>query len=59
MSGVKFTANITKHELNEANKRMDELLAAGPHAVAAHYDRDDDRVVIDLNSGITLSSAIS
>ena len=31
------------------------MLASIPHAVAAHYDRQADRIVVALNTGIDLS----
>lgn len=47
-------ANITEHELHEANTRMKKRLSEGPYAVAAHYDRATDRIVIELDTGIEM-----
>jgi hypothetical protein len=38
-----------------ANDRAEEMKRTFPHAVAARYDREGDRVVIDLSSKLTLS----
>jgi len=38
-----------------ANKRAHEWRKTLPHAVAAHYDRASGRMVIDLNSKLTIS----
>jgi hypothetical protein len=38
-----------------ANERGKELQKAFPQAVSAHYDRASGRVVIDLNSKLTVS----
>ena len=38
-----------------ANRRASDLQASVPRAVAAHYDRRNDRVVIELSSKVTIS----
>jgi hypothetical protein len=42
----------TRDEFDVANRRGKELQAAIPKAVAAHYDRRSERVVIRLSSGL-------
>ena len=44
-----------KDEFEAANQRAADVLATTPTAVAAHYDRRTDRVVIDLSSRLTVS----
>jgi len=44
-----------KDELETANQRASALLARTPKAIAARYDRRDDRIVIDLSSGILIA----
>jgi Protein of unknown function (DUF2442) len=48
-------ATITEADVERANRRMDELREAGPLAVAARYDAEANRVVIDLDTGVTLA----
>jgi hypothetical protein len=38
-----------------AQRRAGELRTAFPHAVSAHYDRANSRVVVELSSKLTLS----
>lgn len=38
-----------------ANRRAGDLQASVPRAVAAHYDRRDDRIVIELSSRVAIS----
>jgi len=45
---------ITKEEFKAANERAAALLAKTPTAIAARYDRKDNRVEIDLSSGISI-----
>ena len=44
-----------KDEFEFANQRASALLARTPVAIAARYDRRDDRIVIDLSSGISIA----
>lgn len=46
---------VTRDEVKRANTRAVRRHAAGPTAVAAHYDRRNDRVVVSLSSGIDIS----
>lgn len=45
---------ITEHELEQAERRTQELRQAG-HAVAARYDRRTSRVVVSLNTGVQVA----
>ena len=45
----------THDEFELANRRARELQASVPRAVAAHYDRGNDRIVIELNSKVAIS----
>ena len=38
-----------------ANRRAKELQASVPKAIAAHYDRENDRIVIRLSSRLDVS----
>ena len=38
-----------------ANRRAKELQASVPRAVAAHYDRENDRIAIQLSSKVAIS----
>jgi hypothetical protein len=44
-----------KEEFEAANQRASALLARTPKAIAAHYDRRDGRIVIDLSSDISVA----
>jgi hypothetical protein len=46
---------VTREEVRRANARAARRRAAGPTAVAARYDRRNDRVVVSLSSGIDIS----
>jgi hypothetical protein len=46
---------IVKDEFETANLRAASVLAKTPTAVAAHYDRRADRVVVDLSSRLSIS----
>jgi hypothetical protein len=46
---------VTRDEVKRANARAVRRHATGPTAVAAHYDRRNDRVVVSLSSGIDIS----
>lgn len=46
---------INKEEFGAANERAATLLAKAPTAIAARYDRKDNRVEIDLSSGISIA----
>jgi Protein of unknown function (DUF2442) len=46
---------IVKDEFEAANLRAAAVLAKTPTAVAAHYDRRADRVVVDLSSRLSIS----
>jgi hypothetical protein len=45
---------LTTENIAEANARAAELRTNVPHAVAAHYDRKADRIVLALSSNIEL-----
>ena len=38
-----------------ANRRAKDLQASLPRAIAAHYDRENDRIVIQLSSKVAIS----
>jgi len=44
-----------KDEFETANQRASALLGRTSKAIAARYDRRDDRIVIDLSSGILIA----
>ena len=44
-----------KKEFEAANQRASALLARTPKAIAARYDRQDGRIVIDLSSDISIA----
>jgi hypothetical protein len=44
-----------REEFEAANQRASALLARTPKAIAAHYDRRDGRIVIDLSSDISVA----
>jgi len=46
---------VTRSEVEVANQRGERMRSEFPHAVAARYDRDSRKVVIDLSSKLTLS----
>ncbi len=46
---------VTRNEIELANQRGERLRNEFPHAVAARYDRHHRKVVIELNSRLTLS----
>ncbi len=48
---------ITDKELATANARGRELSRTVPHAVAARYDRERDRVVLELSTGLEVAFA--
>ncbi len=45
---------VTKTDVELANKRGTARLAASPIVKGAHYDRRNDYVVIDLNTGLSI-----
>jgi hypothetical protein len=45
---------LTKHEVEEANKRAASRLRREPRAISARYERGKDRVVIGLSTGIEI-----
>ena len=47
--------DVSERELHEAEARMQARLAAGPHAVAARYDRGASKIVVSLSSGVELA----
>jgi Protein of unknown function (DUF2442) len=44
-----------KHGVERATKRAEERLARDPRAVAAHYDRDQGHIVINLSTGMAVA----
>jgi hypothetical protein len=46
---------ISDPAIQEAERRMAERLASGPHAVAARYDRRVSRVMVTLSNGLELA----
>jgi len=46
---------VTRREIELANERGRRMRSQFPHAVAAHYDRHNRRVLIELSSKLTLS----
>jgi hypothetical protein len=46
---------VSRDQVKRANARAARRLAAGPTALAAHYDRRSDRVVVSLSSGIDIA----
>jgi hypothetical protein len=46
---------ITRVDRQQAEKRMDALLAATPRAISARYDRRHAKIVVGLNNGLELS----
>ena len=46
---------VDREAYDEATARAADLLAAGPVAVAARYDRRIGRIVIQLSSGLEVS----
>lgn len=51
----KFMAAISETDVHDAERRMQQRLAEGPRAIAAHYDRRVSRVIIMLSSGVELA----
>lgn len=43
---------ITNQEIKDATARMKALRASTPHAIAAHYDRKTNKIVVNLSSGV-------
>jgi len=48
-------ANLTEGDIDAAIERGRVALAAEPRAVAARYDRQLDRVIVDLTNGCTFA----
>jgi hypothetical protein len=48
-------AELTKAEYEAAIARGKAFRASVPHAVAAHYDREANRIVVDLTNGATFA----
>ena len=46
---------ISDAAIREAERRMAQRLASGPHAVAARYDRRVSRVMVTLSNGLELA----
>ena len=46
---------VTRREIELANQRGQSLRNEFPHAIAARYDRQNHKIVIDLSSRVTLS----
>jgi hypothetical protein len=46
---------ISDTDIQEAEQRMAQRLASGPHAVAARYDRRVSRVMVTLSNGLELA----
>ena len=46
-----------EREIDRANERAKQRLAAQPRALAAHYDRERGRIVIDLSTGYAVTFA--
>lgn len=46
---------ISDSDIAQAEQRMAQRLASGPHAVAARYDRRVSRVMVTLSSGLELA----
>lgn len=42
-------------DFRSANRRAEELQQVFPQAVAAYYDRESERIVVELSSKLTLS----
>lgn len=47
--------DLTDDEIEAANQRGRVAMATTPRAKAARYDREQDRVIVDLVSGATFS----
>jgi len=46
---------VTRSEIVLANERAERMRSQFPHAVAAQYDRQSRKIVIELSSRLTLS----
>ena len=46
---------ISDDAVAEAEERMRGILAAGPHAISARYDRRISRIVVGLSNGLELA----
>jgi hypothetical protein len=46
---------ISDNDIQQAEQRMAQRLAAGPHAVAARYDRRVSRIMVTLSNGLELA----
>jgi hypothetical protein len=47
--------DISDTTIQQAEQRMQDRLASGPHAVAARYDRRVSRIVVSLSNGLELA----
>jgi hypothetical protein len=48
---------VTRGDRQQAEKRMQALMASTPRAVSARYDRRRSKIVVDLNNGLELAFA--
>ena len=48
---------ISDETVAEAEQRMQDILAAAPHAVSARYDRRVSRIMVGLSNGLELALA--
>jgi hypothetical protein len=46
---------LSEQSIRDAEERMTQLLASGPHAVAARYDRRVSRIVVSLSNGLEMA----
>ncbi len=46
---------ISDTAIQQAEQRMQDRLASGPHAVAARYDRRVSRIMVSLSNGLELA----
>lgn len=47
--------DLSDSDIQQAERRMRERLSAGPHAVAARYDRRVARIMVTLSNGLELA----
>jgi len=46
---------LSEQSIRDAEERMTRILASGPHAVAARYDRRVSRIVVTLSNGLEMA----
>lgn len=49
------SVEISDTAIQQAEQRMQDRLASGPHAIAARYDRRVSRIMVSLSNGLELA----